>query len=277
MRVISLIIMVFALIVGLSACKEISVGLDDEAQSALDCLAGSGCDDSSDSSASGSDTACYYYCDGDFDCGERPKCKGGEDEYGNAITANYCGQSTGDYGEYGDDPFICDDDSYDTGSSTGTSGASNTGSSSTGTTTSVDPSDSTGGVSTMPVTQKGSNRYFMGTYSLSNSYSYPYYSCGDSWGNGYDFPGVLRAYSYGSKIDFEDNFGNLVWVANVYPDDTFDFMVQFLDGFGRPSNTVACSCVLEVPYSWSTEEQISCACDPTYEYDEVCSLTYETL
>lgn len=279
MKVISVIIVVFALIAGLSACKEISVGLDDEAQSALDCLAGSGCDDSSDSSESGYDTACYYYCDGDFDCGERPKCKGGEDEYGNAITANYCGQSTGVYGEYGDDPFICDEDSYDSGSSSGTSsGSSTTGTSTTGgTSAGIDYGDSTGGVSKLPVTQKGSNRYFMGTYSLSTSYSYPYYSCGDSWGNGYEYPGVIRAYSYGNKIDFEDNFGNLVWTANLYPDDTFDFMTQFLDAFGRPSNTVACSCVIGNPYSWSDLEQMQCACDPTYEYDEVCSLTYETM
>lgn len=281
MRGITEKIMIIVLFMGISACKEISVGLDDEAQSALDCLAESGCDDSGGSSESELGTACYFYCDGDFDCGERPKCKGGEDEYGNPITASYCGQSNGPYGRE-DEAFACDEGD-DSSSTTASSGGTSTGSTTTGTTssggssTSGDDSDSTGGVDYLPGTNKGSNRYFMGTYSISSSYSYPYYSCGDSWGNGYEFPGVIRAYSYGSKIDFEDNFGNLVWVANVYPDDTFDFMVQFLDGFGRLSNTVACSCVLEAPYYWDTTEQMSCTCDPTYEYDEVCSLTYESL
>lgn len=279
-------IMIIALFVGISACKEISVGLDDEAQSALDCIAESDCDDSGGSSESELGTACYFYCDGDFDCGERPKCKGGEDEYGNPITANYCGQSNGTYGR-NDDAFACDDtdDSSGSGSSSGTtSGTSTTGTTSSsgtassGSNTGVDLGDSTGGVHSMPVTQKGGNRFFMGTYSLSSTYSYPYYSCGDSWGNGYEFPGVIRAYSYGSKIDFEDNFGNLVWIANVYPDDTFDFMVQFQDSFGRPSNNVACTCYIEEPYYYqSGTEEISCACDPTYEQDDVCSLSYESM
>lgn len=143
---------------------------------------------------------------------------------------------------------------------------------------SSDMGDSTGGINIMPVSDKGSNRYFMGTYSFSGTYRYPYDSCGDSWGNGYDFPGVLRAYSYGNKLDFEDNFGNLVWVADVYPDDTFDFMVQFLDSFGRPSNTVACTCEIETPYYYQSDyEEISCVCDPTYAHDEVCSLTYKNM
>lgn len=285
--------MMVILCLSVTACKDI--GLDDEAQNALSCLTGQECD------SNGTDTekreACYFYCDGDFDCGTKPQCKGGEDEYGNPITANYCGMSTSvlDYTfdeEVDDEPFLCGTSSSDeidendthAGTTTGTAGNTSSsgssydsGSTSGSSTASVDYGDSTGGIGALPVSKKGSDRYFMGTYELSSNYIYD--DCTESyWGNGYEFPGVIRAYSYGNKLDFEDNSGNLVWNADVFPDDTFDFSVQFLDSFGRPSNTVACTCYIEEPYSYSYDtDTIKCTCDPSYEEDDVCSLTYDMM
>ena len=127
----------------------------------------------------------------------------------------------------------------------------------------------------MPVSSKGgSDRYFMGTYNLTSG-GYPL-SCTSSYGNGYDFPSTLRLYSYDYSIDFENSYGDLVWIADVYPDDTFDFRVQLLDSFGRPSNTIACTCDISVPY-YDGKERVSCTCDPSYAGDETCSLTYDSL
>lgn len=116
----------------------------------------------------------------------------------------------------------------------------------------------------------------MGTYEL--QFSYTYDSCASDYGNNYEFPGVLRAYSNGSKIDFEDSLGNLLWAAEIYPDDTFDFVVQFLDSFGRASNLLACTCTLENNSTYYTSsEAMNCSCDPSYQEDAICSLTYNLL
>lgn len=118
----------------------------------------------------------------------------------------------------------------------------------------------------------------MGTYKLQTTYENGYYSCAsEGYGaNGYDFPANVRAYSHDNKIDYEDSLGNMVWQSKVYPDDTFDFNVQMLDSFGRPSNIVYCTCDLSVPY-YNGSERMSCVCDPTYADDSTCSLTYDLM
>lgn len=217
-------IMIIALIVGISACKEISVGLDDEAQDALDCITSSGCED--------------------------------------------------EESDDGDEVFVGDledEDEDDEGSGNNGNGNSHNSSDDY-----VDTGDSTGGVEILPTGRKGSSRFFMGTYEINE---YDYDDCGDSyWGNGYDLPGVIRAYSHGDKIDFEDNFGNLRWIATVYPDDTFDYNMQFLDSFGNPSNIVACTCYIEEPYSYSYDsDTMKCTCDPMAAEDKTCSITYDMM
>ena len=116
----------------------------------------------------------------------------------------------------------------------------------------------------------------MGTYQLSSAYSYD--SCTSDYGNNYDFPGTIRTYTNGNKIDFEDSLANLLWVAEIYPDDTFDFVVQFLDSFGRASNLLACTCYLQDNGTYyASSETLKCSCDPSSPDDDICSLTYDKL
>jgi hypothetical protein len=116
------------------------------------------------------------------------------------------------------------------------------------------------------------DRYFMGTYSEgSNSAVYSYSS--QNCANQYNFPTVIRGYSHNDDnyIDFETNTGELAWVAEVYPDETFDFSMRFLDTFGHPSIEMDCTCEIVSGYSdyYSDEIQCSCASD-----EGACALAY---
>lgn len=222
-----MIIIMSAVAISANACKEMEIGLNDDAQSTLDCLSQRECESSSSSSTDNNDE---------------------------------------------------NDSENDASSEGGSSGTSSSEDSSTSSGSGAnDPSDSSGGVGFMPVSSKGGpDRYFMGTYSLQSYYSNGYDSCTSDYGNAYDFPATVRAYSHNNDIDYEDSTGNLVWQAQVYPDDTFDFHVQLLDSFGKPSNTVSCTCDLSIPY-YNGKERMSCVCDPTYSGDEQCALTYDLL
>src|SRR3990167_7728654 len=57
MRTLTMTIILLAVVIGASACKEIKVGLSDTTQSTLECIAGQNCDGSSSDSGS-SDTSC---------------------------------------------------------------------------------------------------------------------------------------------------------------------------------------------------------------------------
>ncbi|MBU0504525.1 hypothetical protein KJ708_00910, partial [bacterium] len=94
---------------------------------------------------------------------------------------------------------------------------------------------------------KNEESYFMGTWSVSFDYYAAYSSRCDIE---YNFPTVIRGYShtYDEFIDFETSSGQLAWVAEVYPDETFDFSVQFLDTFGKPSVQLDCTCNIEEGY-----------------------------
>lgn len=116
-------------------------------------------------------------------------------------------------------------------------------------------------------------RYFMGTYQLGtrtdgnyNGYLSPRCS------NDYNFPMVIRGYSHNDDnfIDYETNTGELAWIAEIYPDDTFDFSVSFLDTFGHPSIQLNCTCEIVPGYQNYYEDEIQCACGG----DDSCNLYY---
>ncbi|MBF0105571.1 MAG: hypothetical protein HQM16_09630 [Deltaproteobacteria bacterium] len=103
--------------------------------------------------------------------------------------------------------------------------------------------------------------------------SYDYIS--DRCDNTYNFPIVIRGYSHSSDdyIDFETNTGNLAWVAQVFPDNTFDFSIQFLNTFGNPSIQLDCTCQIEEGYLYYYTDSVDCTCGG----DDKCTLSYEKL
>jgi hypothetical protein len=116
------------------------------------------------------------------------------------------------------------------------------------------------------------DRYFMGTYSEgSNSSLYSYSS--QNCANEYNFPTVIRGYSHNddSFIDFETNAGELAWVAEIYPDETFDFSMRFLDTFGHPSIQLDCTCEIAEGYGNYYADEIQCDCGSD---EGSCTLAY---
>lgn len=134
-----------------------------------------------------------------------------------------------------------------------------------------DPTDPNGGLEYWDNSKKGSNRYFVGTYEIKDYYT----SCNDTyWGPGLELPAVLRAYSYGDRMDFETSLSQLVWGAIIYPDETFDFQTNYLDTFGNPSVSLTCTCAMNDSYYGS--DYIDCACTASNDPDP-CDIYYQAL
>jgi len=122
--------------------------------------------------------------------------------------------------------------------------------------------DTEGGIASVENTA-GAERFFMGTYEAS------YFSCD------YALPSVVRLYSHDNAIDFEDSTGKIVWVAEVYSDETFDLDIQFLNKFGHPSVTLSCTCeIIEYQY---TSDEMSCTCDPSDPAAYCSNLYYDKM
>ncbi len=77
-------------------------------------------------------------------------------------------------------------------------------------------------------------------------------------------------------LDFQNTTGDLVTIATVYPDDTFDFMMRFLDQFGAPSETLNCTCEIIEAYYEYTPDQIDCLCNPSQTAND-CTVKYDKL
>ncbi|MBF0105778.1 MAG: hypothetical protein HQM16_10685 [Deltaproteobacteria bacterium] len=118
---------------------------------------------------------------------------------------------------------------------------------------------------------ESAERFFMGTYELENNYTTGKKSCSSE----YNFPLVVRGYAHTGDdfIDFETNVSNLAWVAEIFPDNTFDFSVQFLDTFGSPSIQLDCTCQIEEGYLYYYTDQVNCTCGGS----DKCSLSYEKM
>ncbi|MBU0506393.1 hypothetical protein KJ708_10400 [bacterium] len=127
--------------------------------------------------------------------------------------------------------------------------------------------DTTGGISFLEPINKDVVRYFIGTWEINEGGS----SCTDKEGANLDLPIILRAYSYGIYMDFETSMSELVWSGIIYPDDTFDFEINFLDKYGKPSIDLVCTCAMYEHY-W--EDTLECTCDPSHR-ESSCSLIYE--
>ena len=141
-----------------------------------------------------------------------------------------------------------------------------------GATTAQESNDTEGGIEYLE--QNSSNiddRLFMGTYQFQ---SYVYYSSSYPSACEYGFPLIVRAYSHDGVIDFENASGKLVWIAELYPDETFDFEVGFLNKFGNPSIELICTCYIDEAYYDYYSDEIQCGCEPTND-DENCAAFYE--
>ena len=117
------------------------------------------------------------------------------------------------------------------------------------------------------------DRYFMGTYQfLDNIYynsTYPEVCA-------YGLPLTVRLYSHDDVIDFENSSGDLVWIADIYEDETFDYEIGFLNRFGNPSIELICTCFIEDSYYYYRNEQIKCGCEPSND-DINCAVFYEKI
>ena len=163
--------------------------------------------------------------------------------------------------------------SEDTNSSSTSSSDSNSDTTTSSEATTVDYGayDQETGLIYTSDSNNGMSRSFLGTYSKGYSSN----DCSeDYWGPGLEMPAVLRAYSYGDYIDFETSLSQLVWSAIVYQDNTFDFVVRYLDSLGKPSITLTCTCSIVDSYYYS--DHLDCTCDPSNDTD-VCELRYNLM
>lgn len=135
-------------------------------------------------------------------------------------------------------------------------------------------SDTSGGVQVVDDYSPASDRYFMGTYIKLSSSNF-YYDGNKYKKCDYDFPKNIRAYSHDNAIDFENSLAGLLWVAEIFDDNTFDFEVIFKDEFGFPSLSTVCVCYLEPPYYSYQDEQIRCSCE-VGDVDE-CFVSWEKI
>lgn len=103
-----------------------------------------------------------------------------------------------------------------------------------------------------------SGRYFVGSYHL-----YTHTSCNKY----YTFPSNVRLYSRNNQVDFEGVNDQVLWTAEVYQDNTFDFTTQYLDELGQ-GNDFSCTCYIKAG-SYYLAETLNCTCSPPS-----CSLIY---
>ena len=106
-------------------------------------------------------------------------------------------------------------------------------------------------------------RTFMGTYNI-NLYN--------SWcTSSLDVPYTVRAYSHNFEdaIDFEDSSGALVWVADTFPDESFDFIIQYVNSFNQPKLGMYCTCIIQKGYGGYYGDEIQCTCSGNGESCEL--------
>lgn len=102
------------------------------------------------------------------------------------------------------------------------------------------------------------DRYFMGTFYKAAGY-----------GQCAEFPSVTRLYSYGDTIFIENNEQDLLAVASIFEDDTFDFSYLVMDEFGDKVKST-CTCYYK-ENEWYGDEW-NCTCEND---DGVCDLNYD--
>ncbi|MBU0505356.1 hypothetical protein KJ708_05115, partial [bacterium] len=129
------------------------------------------------------------------------------------------------------------------------------------------PNDTAGGINFLEPKNKNIVRYFIGTWEINEKRS----TCTDKSGADLDLPIILRAYSYDDYLDFETSMSELVWSGIIYPDETFDFEIDFLDKYGKPSIDLVCTCAM---YEYYWNDTLECTCDPSHR-EHSCSLQYE--
>ena len=121
--------------------------------------------------------------------------------------------------------------------------------------------------------QKGSNRYFLGTFT--NVYDYD--DCSGSPYK-YNLGSTLRLYSHNGYIDLENPSSGLVGVAEVFLDDTFDFVANYYDSLGRPNVELVCTCDIDSGYYPYLSDSLDCQCETNEDVgDGDCSVSYEKI
>lgn len=178
-------------------------------------------------------------------------------------------------------PSKCDDssDSADTGSdnsgSTATDDNDGSDSGAGSSASATDSHDTSGGVQAFDGYDRDSSALFLGTWTR-KAYDYDYAYSGQNRKCEYSFPAIVRGYSHDNLIDFENSGGDLQWVAQIYPDETFDFEAHFQDRLGRETVTVDCTCLIVPAYYSYYPEEINCTCQGN-DVEPQCLLYYEKM
>lgn len=102
------------------------------------------------------------------------------------------------------------------------------------------------------------DRVFLGTFEK----YFVYKSCGM-------FPEITRLYSHDNNIYIENNRQELLAVAVIFQDLTFDFDIEVASIYGTPYETLACTCNYDSSEWYGDEWDCSCEGDETS-----CNLSY---
>lgn len=154
------------------------------------------------------------------------------------------------------DAYATDDSEHDSGSAIGSH-------------------DTSGGVQEFDGYDRDSSALFLGTWTrIASDYDYAW--SGQNRKCEYSFPAIIRGYSHDNVIDFENSGGDLQWIAQIYPDETFDFGAHFQDRLGRETVTVDCTCLIVEPYYNYYPEEINCTCEGS-DVEPQCLLYYEKM
>lgn len=132
--------------------------------------------------------------------------------------------------------------------------------------------DSADDMEVWPDYEKGSSRSFFGAYALDYSDS----SCDNSsyYDADIDLPADIDVYEYGTMMDFENGYGDLVWNAEVSSWYEFSFLTHIYDWYDDPSIEFPCDCGFVNVGEY--DEYIECACDPSTT-GETCWMYYDLI
>ena len=139
--------------------------------------------------------------------------------------------------------------------------------------TNEDDKDTGGGVVIIEDYERDRDAIFLGTF-MAQPYSSDYWQIAHQCD--YSFPETIRGYSHDDVIDFETSLGSLAFVADIYPDETFDFEVWFQNSVGQPTVQVTCTCLIEPAYYTYHPAEIQCGCEGT-DSEDLCLRYWDKL
>lgn len=164
----------------------------------------------------------------------------------------------------------CDDDSNSSDATDDGTDGDSTDSQVEGTN---DSDEETGGGVVIEDYERVDGAYFLGTYQAMEFHT-DYYDIANQCD--FNFPKIIRGYSYDDTIDFETQTGGLAFSAAIYPDETFDFSARFQNSVGQPTIEVTCTCEIVEGYNDYFADEMQCGCESS-GHDELCLRYWEKL